>query len=112
MLLLRARDLSLADGELSEQDFRAVLAHAEELNLSEAEVAAVELVLEHDWYDQTFWQENSDTIILATAVFAGAALFVASGGLSGGLSGALIASAVATGGGAAAALASPWQKIL
>ena len=99
----QGRDLSLADGELSEQDFRAVHAHAEELNLSEAEVAAVELVLEHDWYDQTFWQENSDTIILATTVFAGAVLFVASGGLSGGLSGALIASAVATGGGAAAA---------
>ncbi len=94
-------DLSLADGELSEHDFRAVLAHAEELNLSEAEVAAVELVLEHDWHDQTFWQENNDTIILAAAVFAGAALFVASGGLSGGLSGALVASAAATGGGAA-----------
>jgi hypothetical protein len=94
-------DPSLADDELREEDFRAVLAQADELGLGEEEVKAVELVLDADWYDQGFWQEHGDSVLLATAVVAGAAIFVGTGGVGGGVSAALISTAYATAGGAA-----------
>jgi len=92
--------LGWADGRLSEADFKLVLANYEDYGLTAAEVSAIEQVLEADWYDQTWMQEHGDTVILATAVVAGAALFAGTGGLGGGLSAALISSAAATAGGA------------
>jgi hypothetical protein len=92
--------LGWADGRLSEADFNLVLANYEDYGLTAAEVSAIEQVLEADWYDQTWMQEHGDTVILATAVVAGAALFAGTGGLGGGLSAALISSAAAAAGGA------------
>lgn len=93
--------LGWADGKLSEADFKLVLANHQDYGLTAAEVVAIEQVLEADWYDETWMQEHGDTVILATAVVAGAALFAGTGGLGGGLSAALISSAAATAGGAA-----------
>ena len=93
--------LGWADGKLSEVDFMLVLASSSEYGLSAAEVSAVEQVLEADWYDQTWMQDHGDTLILAAAVVAGAALFAGTGGLGSGLTAALVSSAAAAVGGAA-----------
>ena len=93
----------VADGDLSRQDVQATLARAEELELTEAEIDALQTVLDGKMYDQGWIEKNRDSIAIATAVLAGTFIFVASGGTAAGLSATLIGAAWATGTGAVVA---------
>lgn len=95
-------DPSRADGELRDHDFERVLSRADELSLSDAEIQAIETVLEADWYDPDWWQRHGDNIVTGVTIVAGAALFLGTGGLAAPVTGTLWAVA----GGAAIGAAS------
>lgn len=81
------------DGKLSEFDFAHVRAHHAEYGLTPTELAAIDVVLENDWYDPTFWQEHSDSFVLGAAVVAGVLAGLATAGVGSGVVGALVSSA-------------------
>lgn len=92
-------NMALIDSKYREEDFEFVLAHADEFDLTAQERAAVEAVLEADWYDKTWMQRNSDFLILISAITVGGVVFFTTGGTGAGLSASLVSSAWATGAG-------------
>ncbi len=91
------------DGHLSKADFEAFLNNNEGL-LTDEEVLAFETVIDAEWYDKGWFEENKRSIALVSAVIAGGALVFFTGGLGTGFSGALITMAATAGAGGAAAV--------
>lgn len=73
------------DGQLRKHDFEAYLARADEFGLSDEARAAIQTVIEADWYDKDFWDEHGDTMAFAAGVVAGSAVVFLTAGTATGL---------------------------
>ncbi len=88
------------DGHLSKSDYETFLSenHAQ---LSQHEIAALETVISGNLYDQTWWEENKNSLAMASALV-GASLFVVATGGAGSIVVAGLIGAAAAGGTTAA----------
>ncbi len=84
------------DGHLSKSDYQAFLDDNFD-DLTAAEVEALEIVIGGDLFDQTWWEENKNSLAMASALVAAGAFTAATGGFGGVVVAGLVGGTAAAG---------------